>query len=321
MPSFVGSIVSGVGNAIGTVVGGVVDAVGTVTKALGPVGTIAAAYFGMPYLAPSGFAALQAPSILAGAGSTLTGAGMLTSASLGTALGTGGMMAGTIGAGAGLGSTLASATGGGIGTSSSFLTNLGRGISSALEGFGSSGATSALTTPSTGATTGGLGSLSKVSNLIRGGMDIYNALNYGQGQTPTAAQQSADPYAPYRQQAADKLNELMQNPNMVYGMPGYRFAQEQGSKAINRSAASQGSALSGNTLLALQNQGQQTAQSWFDDYVNKLSTQAGANQSPAAGQDAYSSAAKLQSSAEKNRQTALLQGIMSTGSAIGSFFA
>ena len=320
MPSFVGDIVGGIGDAIGGVVGGVVDAVGTVTKALGPIGTMAAAYFGMPYLAPSGFAALSSPSILAGAGSTLTGAGMLTSASLGTALGTGGMMAGTIGAGAGLGSSLLS-TAGGIGTSSSFLTNLGRGISSALEGFGSSTSTSALTTPSTGAGTGGLGSLSKVTNLIRGGMDIYNALNYSQGQTPDAAKLAADPYAPYRQQAADKLNELMQNPNMVYGMPGYRFAQEQGSKAINRSAASQGSALSGNTLLALQNQGQQTAQSWFDDYVNKLSTQAGANQSPAAGQDAYSSAAKLQSSAEKNRQTALLQGIMSTGSAIGSFFA
>jgi hypothetical protein len=319
MPSFIGNIVSGVGNAIGTVVSGVVDAVGTVTKALGPVGTIAAAYFGMPYLAPTGFAALEAPSILAGTGSTLTGAGMLTSSSLGTALGTGGMMAGTVGAGAGLGSSLASSAGS-IGTSSSFLTNVGRGISNALEGFGSSGATSALATPSTGPTTGGLGSLSKVSNLIRGGMDIYNALNYGQGQTPTAAQQSADPYAPYRQQAADKLNALMQNPNMVYGMPGYKFAQEQGSKAINRSAASQGSALSGNTLLALQNQGQQTAQSWFDDYVNKLSTQAGANQAPAAGQEAYTTAAKLQSSAEKNRQTALLQGIMSTGSAIGSFF-
>jgi hypothetical protein len=316
MPSFVGDIVGGVGKAIGGVVGGVVDAVGTVTKALGPIGTMAAAYFGMPYLAPSGFAALEAPGILG----TTTGAGMLTSSSLGTALGTGGMMAGTIGAGAGLGSTLAS-TAGGIGTSSSFLTTMGRGISSALEGFGSSGATSALTTPSTGAGTGGLGSLSKVTNLIRGGMDIYNAMNYGQGQSPTAAQQSADPYAPYRQQAADKLNALMQNPNMVYGMPGYKFAQEQGSKAINRSAASQGSALSGNTLLALQNQGQQTAQSWFDDYVNKLSTQAGANQAPAAGQEAYTTAAKLQSSAEKNRQTALLQGIMSTGSAIGSFFA
>lgn len=317
MPSFVGDIVGGVGNAIGTVVGGVVDAVGSVTKALGPVGTMAAAYFGMPYLAPSGFAALSAPSILGGG---MTGAGMLTSASLGTALGTGGMMAGTIGAGAGLGSSLLS-TAGGIGTSSSFLTNVGRGISSALEGFGSSTSTSALSTPSTGAGTGGLGSLSKVSNLIRGGMDIYNALNYSQGQTPDAAKLAADPYAPYRQQAADKLNALMENPNLVYGMPGYRFAQEQGSKAINRSAASQGNALSGNTLLALQNQGQQTAQNWFDDYVNKLSTQAGVNQSPGVGQEAYTTAAKLQSSAEKNRQTALLQGIMSTGSAIGSFFA
>lgn len=317
MPSFIGSIVHGVGSAIGTVVSGVVDAVGTVTKALGPVGTMAAAYFGMPYLAPSGFAALEAPGILG----TTTGAGMLTSSSLGTALGTGGMMAGTVGAGAGLGSSLLSATGGGLGTSSSFLTNLGRSISSGLEGFGSSGATSVLSTPSTGAGTGGLGgSLGGVSKLIRGGMDIYNALNYGQGQSPTAAQQSADPYAPFRQQAADKLNALMQNPNMVYGMPGYKFAQEQGTKAINRTNAAGGNFASGNNLLAVQNQSQQTAQNWFDDYVNKLSTQAGVNQSPSVGTNAYNTAAELQSKAEKNKQTALLQGIMSTGSAIGSFF-
>lgn len=314
--SAVGSVVGGAAKAVGSVVSGVASAVGSVASALGPVGTLAAGYFGIPMIAPSGFAALSAPSILGGG---MTGAGMLTSASLGTALGTGGMMAGTLGAGAGLGSSLLS-TAGGIGTSSSMLTNLGRAISSGLSGYGSSSAGSILTTPSTGAIGGTGGTLSNISNLIKSGMDIYNALNYGQGQSPTAAQLSADPYAPYRQQAAEKLNAVMSNPSLVYSLPGYKFAQEQSNKAINRTAAAGGNFASGNTLLAAQNQSAQTAQNWFDDYINKLSMQAGVNQSPSVGTNAYNTAAEMQSKAEKNRQTALLQGIMSGGAALSSFF-
>ena len=329
MPSFIGDIVGGVGSAIGSVVGGVVDAVGTVTKALGPIAPMAAMVLGMPYLAPSGFAALEAPSILAGTGSTLTGAGMLTSGSLGTALGTAGVFGGASAGSALLGSTgeigsslLSSAPGamtGSLGTSSSFLTNLGRNISSGLNSaFG--GASSSGNLPGQVGSSS-VGSFDKLTKLIRGGMDIYNATQYGTGQTPDAAQLNADPYSPYRKQAADKLNELMQNPNIVYGMPGYKFAQDQGTKAINRTNAAGGNFASGNNLLAVQSQGQETAKNWFDDYVNKLSVQSGANQAPSTGQDAYSTAAKNQSLADKNKQTALLQGIMSTGSAIGSFFA
>lgn len=317
MPSFVGDIVGGAADVVGSVVGGVADAVGSVTKALGPVGTIAAAYFGAPYLAPSGFSALSAPSILGGG---MTGAGMLTSASLGTALGTGGMMAGTLGAGAGLGSSLLS-TAGGIGTSSSMLTNFGRALSSGLSNFGSNLTSSFLPGESGGMPTG-TSTFGKLSNLIKGGMDVYNALNYGQGQSPTAAQQNADPYAPYRQQAAEKLNALMENPNLVYSLPGYRFAQEQGAKNINRQAAATGQALSGNTLASLQTQSAQTAQNWFDDYVNKLTQQAGATpQNAVSGQSAYSTAADFQAKAEKARQTALLQGIMGAGSAVAGFFS
>ena len=314
--SAIGSVVGGAAKAVGSVVSGVAGAVGSVANALGPIGTMAAAYFGVPAFAPSGFAALEAPSILGGG---MTGAGMLTSSSLGTALGTGGLMTGTIGAGAGLGSSLLS-TAGGVGTSSSFLTNLGRAISSGLSGYGSSGTGSLLSTPSTGAIGGTSGSLGNFTNLLKSGMDIYNALNYGIGQSPTAAQASADPYAPYRQQAADKLNAVMNNPSLVYGLPGYRFAQEQQNKAINRTAAAGGNFASGNTLLAVQNQSAQTAQNWFDDYINKLSVQAGVNQSPSVGTNAYNTAAEMQSKAEKNRQTALLQGIMSGSAALSSFF-
>ena len=75
--SAIGDVVGGVADVVGGAVSGVVDVVGSVTKSLGPVGTLAAAYFGMPaFAAPSGLSALSAPSILGGG---LTGAGMITS--------------------------------------------------------------------------------------------------------------------------------------------------------------------------------------------------------------------------------------------------
>ena len=310
--SFVGDIIGGVADVVSDVAGGVFEAVGSVTKALGPVGTLAAAYFGMPYLGAAtgagGFSALGAPSILGGG---MTGAGMITS----------GLPA--------IGGSLLS-TAGGLGVSSafsgasSFLGGLGgspySGIAESVGSFGKGVYGSFLPGESGGIPTG-LGSLDKYGKLIKSGMDIYNALNYGQGQSPTAAQQNADPYAPYRQQAADQLNQLMANPNMVKGLPGYQFAQEQGAKNIQRQAAATGQSISGGTLASLQKQSAATASDWFNNYVNALSTQAGANQSPAAGQAAYSLAQDYQAKAENAKQTALLQGLMGMGGAVGGFFS
>ena len=307
--SFVGDIIGGVADVVSDVAGGVFDAVSSVTSALGPVGTLAAAYFGVPaFAAPGGFSALSAPSILGGG---LTGAGMVTS----------GLPA--------IGGSLLS-TAGGLGVSSafsgasSFIGGLGgspySGIAESVGSFGKGVFGSFLPGESGGIPTG-LGSLDKYGKLIKSGMDIYNALNYGQGQSPTAAQQNADPYAPYRQQAADQLNQLMANPNMVKGLPGYQFAQEQGAKNIQRQAAATGQSISGGTLASLQKQSAATASDWFNNYVNALSTQAGANQSPAAGQAAYSLAQDYQAKAENAKQTALLQGLMGMGGAVGGFFS
>lgn len=307
---FVADVVGGVADAVSSVAGGVFDAVGSVTKALGPVGTLAAAYFGAPYFAaPGGISAVGAPSILGGG---MTGAGMMT-AGLDTAIG---------------GSLLSTA--GGLGLSSAFsgadafIGSLGgspySGISSSLGSFGKGVFGSYLPGESGGIPTG-LGSLDKYGRLIKSGMDIYNALNYGVGQSPTAAQQNADPYAPYRQQASEQLNQLMANPNMVKGLPGYQFAQEQGAKNIQRQAAATGQSISGNTLASLQKQSAATASDWFNNYVNALTTQSGANQAPAAGQAAYSLAQDYQAKAENARQTALLQGLMGMGGAIGGFFS
>ena len=309
MASFIGDVVGGVVDVVSDVAGGVFEAVGSVTKALGPVGTLAAAYFGMPaFAAPGGFSALGAPSILGGG---MTGAGMITS----------GLPA--------IGGSLLS-TAGGLGVSSafsgasSFLGGLGgspySGIAESVGSFGKGVYGSFLPGESGGIPTG-LGSLDKYGKLIKSGMDIYNAMNYGQGQSPTAAQQNADPYAPYRQQAADQLNQLMANPNMVKGLPGYQFAQEQGAKNIQRQAAATGQSISGGTLASLQKQSAATASDWFNNYVNALTTQSGANQQPAAGQAAYSTAQDYQAKAENAKQTALLQGLMGMGGAIGGFFS
>lgn len=315
---FVGDVVGGAADIVGDVVGGVVDVVGSVAESLGPIGTMAAMYFGMPAFAPSGFAALNAPSILAGTGSTLTGAGMLTGG-LGTSIG---------------GSLLSTA--GGLGVSSafsganSFINGLGGFTSSVPNASGSFGsildsvgnfAKNIVSGESGGIPTGqGSGGLSKYTNLIKSGMNIYDALNAETGQDPNAARSAADPYSQFRQDASTKLNQLMQNPNLVYGLPGYQFAQEEQAKSIQRQAAASGQSISGGTLASLQKQNAAVAQDWFNNYVSQLSTQAGVNQSPAVGQTAYANAASMKSLAEKNKKDQLLEGVIGLGGALGGFF-
>jgi len=315
---FVADIVGGVADAVGSVVGGVVDAVGSVADALGPIGTIAAAYFGMPYLAPSGFAALSAPSILGGG---MTGAGMLTSGTL--ASGIGGSLLSTAG-GLGVSSAFSGAN--------SFINGLGGFTSSvpnASSSFGSianslSNLGNTITTGESGGiptSNGGIGGLSKYTNLIKSGMSIYDAFNNtSTGQTPQAAQANADPYAKYREDAATQLNQLMNDPSRVYGMPGYNFAQEEQAKAIQRQASASGQSISGNTLASLQKQSANVAQDWFNNYVNQLSAQSGANQAPAVGQTAYANAANMQSLAAKNKKDQQLEAILGLGGALGGFF-
>jgi hypothetical protein len=109
----------------------------------------------------------------------------------------------------------------------------------------------------------------------------------------------------------------MQNPNMVYGMPGYQFAQQQGAKNIQRQAAATGQGISGGTLASLQRQGAETAQNWFNQYVSTLGPQAGVN-------NANLGVQANQYAQNKNdvSQTAALQNIMAgaVGFSQGGFF-
>lgn len=98
-----------------------------------------------------------------------------------------------------------------------------------------------------------------------------------------------DPYAPYRGDAAKKLNDLMADPSTLENLPEYK-AQTQ---AAERTIASQGYTGSGNALVAAANAGGNAYQQAF----NNLSMLAGAGQNPAYAQGAANQQANYQQQA------------------------
>ncbi len=66
-----------------------------------------------------------------------------------------------------------------------------------------------------------------------------------------------------------------------YKSPGYQFRQDEGIRAIDRSASARGQLMSGGTLRELQRYGQGLASSEFGNYANRLASMAGLGQSAA----------------------------------------
>lgn len=161
--------------------------------------------------------------------------------------------------------------------------------------------------------------LKKVADIAGAGSNIYQGIKglLDKGIDPEDALAMADPYSKYRGQAATQLNALMMNPSMVYQLPGYQFAQQQGQQAVQRGAAATGQTVSGNQLQALQTQGSGLATDWFNNYVNILGNLSGASQGPIAGYNAFTNAAQNQSLANKTAMDTLLRGIKS----VPGFFA
>src|SRR5579872_6847170 len=92
----------------------------------------------------------------------------------------------------------------------------------------------------------------------------------------TAAQQ---PYQSLGSTAANNLSNYLSNgftaPTLqqAENTPGYQFTLQQGTRALNQNAAANGTLLSGNTGVALQNYGQNLAQTTYQqDYQNALNT-------------------------------------------------
>lgn len=115
---------------------------------------------------------------------------------------------------------------------------------------------------------------------------------YGGG---TSLSQMADPWMNERKQYMTQLSDLLRNPSAAMSTnPAFKFMQDEGLNAINRSAAAGGMLKSGNRLAALQERGTGVAaQELFrmGDLLGKLS--GGFSQNPAAAAQAELSAAGL----------------------------
>lgn len=108
-------------------------------------------------------------------------------------------------------------------------------------------------------------------------------------------------YAPYRQGGYLALDELLKIGGLggidgwnsgadrrdamarFTASPGYQFRLDEGTKAIERSAAARGGLNSGATLKALADYGQNVASTEYGNYVNRLASLAGVGQTAVGG--------------------------------------
>lgn len=107
---------------------------------------------------------------------------------------------------------------------------------------------------------------------------------------------TADPYAPYRADAAKRLNDLMANPNSITDSPEYKARMT----AAGRTMAAQGYTGSGNALAAAAQAGGDVYQQAFNNLA--LTSGAGQNPATAAGGSADLSQAAAQSQQSNNNQ-------------------
>lgn len=122
-------------------------------------------------------------------------------------------------------------------------TTAGTGVSTAGGSLGGGLASAGPSSP-TGLSTG--------ASLFNNATGVLGMLGAGQmvqaGQT---AQKQADPFGPYRQQYADRMKALTDDPSLIENEPGYRA----GMQAVKRSMASQGYTGSGNMMKAMSKYG------------------------------------------------------------------
>jgi len=276
---------------IGDVVKGGLDVVHEVTDFLGPVGTLAAAYFGGPMLSGAAGATMTAEE-LAAANAAYIDAGFTAEEAagfLGEAAGVEGMTAGTLSGIIEGGGTLNMAAQGAFQAA-------GGGLSSVLSGAKT------------------LGNVAKV------GTQIYNAFNPPNTQTPTQAQNSADPYAPYRAQNAAQLNQLVADPSSITRSGGYQQGLNQALTGTQRQLAQTGQSMSGmgNYNMALTSGDYFNTQ--FNQQYNRLAELSGAKQSPSVGQNANYAQQTLNATSEANRQRSIVDAAGGLGDLLKSYW-
>lgn len=277
--NFFDSVFSAVGNIIGGAVNAVeqIPVVGDVVKggmdlmhSLGPVGTLAAAYFGGPMLAGAAGATMTAEEIAAASDAYIAAGYTAEQAAgfIGQAAGVEGMTAGTLSGIVEGGGTLQMAAQGAF--------------SAAGSGIGSSILSGAKT----------------LGNIAQVGSNLYNAYQGFNTQTPQQAQNSADPYAPYRAQNANQLNQLVANPSSITQGAGYQQGLNQALTGTQRQLAQTGQSQSGmgNYNMALTSGDYFNTQ--FNSQYNRLAQLSGASQQPQVGQSANAAQQSLQAKSD-----------------------
>jgi len=117
-----------------------------------------------------------------------------------------------------------------------------------------------------------------------------------QSKAASQYQAAADPYAPYRASAAEKLNSLMSNPASITTTPEYKARLD----AAARTMAAQGYTGSGNALAAAAQAGGDVYQQAFNNLA--LTSGAGQNPATAAGGSADLANQAAQTRADNNSQ-------------------
>lgn len=107
------------------------------------------------------------------------------------------------------------------------------------------------------------------------GSYVVNKKNKSSNKAVQQAQAAGDPYGPYRDAAAKKLNDLMNDPSKIESSPEYKARIS----AAQRLMASQGYTGSGNALTAVANAGGDAYQQAF----NNLAMLSGAGGQPGYG--------------------------------------
>jgi hypothetical protein len=206
-----------------------------------------------------------------------------------------------------------------------------------ITGVGTQAAPAAATNYTTGAATapGSLGS------LLTGAAGIYGAQNASEAQTSainaginTQTSTMGNINAIYNPQvslgnsamsalgSAEGLNGAAPNYSGFENMPGYQFAVQQGTQAIDRSAAASGSAYTPNTQAAVGQYVTGTAMQDYNTYIQQLMGSAGlgaaANQQLTGAQlETGTNISQLQQNSGQAAATGVSSAANAVGGAIG----
>lgn len=146
--------------------------------------------------------------------------------------------------------------------------------------------------------------------MLAGGLDIGKSL-YGMLQAnrmqklAQGAAERADPYGPYRAQAAQRLAALQADPSTLVNTPGY----EAGLQAVQRGLAGSGYLGSGNEKIALQKYGGDA----YNQQIQQLAQLSGAQFAPGAGASISTAGTAAANNLRGNALGNLVRGIYSWG--------